>query len=137
MLASAPSDKTARGSLDGHQLERLARLFRQEQGEQSLLPARAGPTPEAGQPRLTIKHFTVHQARVAVSPDCSCRLLSEALQSAQRWLTVYVYSISASYLVATRAREAGLLVKSKELSGHFAAVFDLDWSCLLYTSRCV
>ena len=49
-------------------------------------------------------------------------------RQAQRWLTVYVYSISASYLVATRAREAGLLVKSKELSGHFAAVFDLDWS---------
>lgn len=108
MPASVQS-QTARGSFDGHKLEKLAKLFREEPVEQTLALTKAGPTPRAQQPKITIKRFTVNQARVAVSPDCSYRLLTEALQSAKRSLTVYVYNISASYLVA--------ILKAKQAAG--------------------
>ena len=115
MPASVRS-KTARGSFNGQKLERLAQLFREEPFEQAALQpalAKATPAPKAQQPKLTINRFTVNQARVAVSPDCSYRLLTEALQSAKRSLTVYVYNISAAYLVAIlkTKRAAGVKVR--------------------------
>jgi phosphatidylserine/phosphatidylglycerophosphate/cardiolipin synthase-like enzyme len=112
MPATAPS-KTARRSFDGRKLERLASLYRQEAGEQTPALAKTAPTPKPPQPKLTIKSFKVNQARVAVSPDCSYRLLTEALQGAQHSLTVYVYNISAAYLVAIlkAKKAAGLKVR--------------------------
>lgn len=113
MPATAPKE-TGRTNFDGYKLERLANLFRQEEGGPSPALAEKGPGPKAlqpkpPQPKLTIKSFLADQARVAVSPDCSYRLLTEALLSAKRTLTVYVYNISASYLVA--------ILKAKKAAG--------------------
>ena len=94
-------------------LDKLAAKFREEEQGSQLSLAKAGPGNLGQQPKLSFRSFTVANARVAVSPDSSFRLLSEALLSAKRSLTVYVYNISAPYLIAIlKAKvQAGIKVR--------------------------
>jgi phosphatidylserine/phosphatidylglycerophosphate/cardiolipin synthase-like enzyme len=51
-------------------------------------------------PALQIAPFeSVRRVRVAVSPDCSFRLVRDALAAAQQTLDLYIYNVSADHLV--------------------------------------
>lgn len=108
-----PNRQGGTPAFNGNKLDKLAAIFRAEEQVSQLNGAEAGPGNLGQQPKLSIRSFTVANARVAVSPDSSFRLLSQALQSATRSLTVYVYNISAPYLIAIlKAKvQAGIKVR--------------------------
>jgi cardiolipin synthase len=62
-------------------------------------------------PRLEIEAFpAITSLKAAVSPDCSYRLVSQALAEATSDLRVYIYNISAEHLIAllTEAKDRGI-----------------------------
>src|SRR5262249_28972861 len=65
-------------------------------------------------PALTFSSFAVQRATAAVSPDCSFRFLKKAIDSAQSTLLLYIYDISAPYLIdlLRAARDRGVKIKS-------------------------
>src|SRR5687768_9984248 len=50
-------------------------------------------------PALTFPTFDVRGASAAVSPDCSYRFLKKAIDAAQSTLLLYIYDVSAPYLL--------------------------------------
>jgi hypothetical protein len=66
-------------------------------------------------PHVDIPANTIRATRLtaAVSPECSYRLVSEVLNSAQRTLLIYVYEIKADYLIdlVSKAQCRGVQVK--------------------------
>lgn len=50
-------------------------------------------------PVIDLKEFAVNQVRTAVSPDCSFRLLRDALQAAQTEIVIYIYNLTADHVL--------------------------------------
>lgn len=72
--------------------------------------------------------FRASKLTAAVSPDCSYRLLSDVLSSAQHTLLIYVYEIAADYLIdlVSNAHHRGVQVKMMyDHSGTHAADRDI------------
>ena len=80
-------------------LDTLAARYRVEDAQSALTVAASGGGDLSRQPTLNFKSFTTNNVKVAVSPDCSYRFLTEALGSAKHSITAYVYNIGARYLL--------------------------------------
>src|SRR5256885_1933902 len=65
-------------------------------------------------PKLTFPTFNPSKATVAVSPDCSFRLLKKAIDDAEETLLLYIYDVSAPYLLdlLAGAKARGVKIKS-------------------------
>lgn len=65
-------------------------------------------------PALTFPTFTVQGAAAAVSPDCSYRFLKKAIDGAQSTLLLYIYDVSAPYLLdlLKAAKDRGVQIRS-------------------------
>lgn len=71
------------------------------------------------QPKLTpIPFTTVKQIQAAVSPDCSYRLVQEALAMAQCEICLYIYNVSAEHLL-------DLLRQAKARGVHIRLMYDV------------
>ena len=96
--------------IDRVRLAQIAAEVAAIQGAQALGTFRPERMPKIDIPA---KPFRVTKLTSAVSPDCSYRLLSEVLNSAQRTLLIYVYEISADYLIdlVSKAHRRGVQIK--------------------------
>src|SRR5262245_39808703 len=65
-------------------------------------------------PALTFPTLPVPGAAAAVSPDCSYRFLKKAIDAAQGTLLLYIYDVSAPYLLdlLKAAKARGVKVKA-------------------------
>jgi len=65
-------------------------------------------------PDLEFPRFTGVQVAAAVSPDCSYRLLRSAIRSAKKELLLYIYNVSAEYLLdeLAAAHERGVKLRA-------------------------
>jgi len=65
-------------------------------------------------PALTFPTFNVQRATTAVSPDCSYRFLKKAIDAAQSTLLLYIYDVSAPYLLdlLKAAKDRGVKIKA-------------------------
>jgi len=96
----ASSVKNPAGTFDRKRLEAVAAEVRMLEAESALTASASRKGNLTLQPKLSFKSFPVSQVSVAVSPDCSYRLLMEAIDSAEKSITAYVYNISAPYILA-------------------------------------
>jgi cardiolipin synthase len=97
-------------NIDRVRLAQIAAEVSAIQSAQALGTFRPGRMPQIDIPA---NPFRATKLTSAVSPDCSYRLLSEVLSSAQRTLLVYVYEITADYLIdlVSKAHRRGVEVK--------------------------
>src|SRR4051812_35009827 len=65
-------------------------------------------------PQLTFQTFeNLHQISAAVSPDCSYRLVRDALNAAEETIDLYIYNLSAEHLLdlLRDAKQRGVAIR--------------------------
>jgi phosphatidylserine/phosphatidylglycerophosphate/cardiolipin synthase-like enzyme len=97
-------------NIDRARLARIAAEVSTIQGAQALGTFRPERMPQIPLPAAP---FRSSGSVSAVSPDCSYRLLSDVLNSAERTLLIYVYEIAADYLIdlVTKAHDRGVDIR--------------------------
>src|SRR5262245_43085765 len=93
-----------------------AKLAREIEEAQALTVNRFDPTRI---PKLTFASFQVGEAITAVSPDSSFRFLKSAIDTAKSTLLLYIYDVSAEYLL-------GLLADAKKRGVKIRAMYDAN-----------
>jgi phosphatidylserine/phosphatidylglycerophosphate/cardiolipin synthase-like enzyme len=93
------SEASPLGEFNAKRLNEVAREVRLLEAESALTVAATRKGNLALQPKLSFKNFAVTKAQVAVSPDCSYRLLTQAIEGAKKSITAYVYNIGAPYIL--------------------------------------